>query len=120
MAQSHNSYPATLTLDEAQVAPIHNPDIPMVYANNVAIAVSTWDVRITLNQIMGNDEERGPLVKPLLVVNMPHTTAKAFLDILGKNLGLYEKNVGTIKLLSAEEVAKVAPNVELNSQEEGK
>lgn len=71
--------------------------LPRFYANNVAVTVSPWDVRLVFCEIVGTKGEE-LILQPNVAVSLSPQTAKALLKILLVNIDRYEARIGEIKM----------------------
>ena len=69
-----------------------------VYANNVEMLTTQWDVRLTFGQIERADETE-LAVREFVRVYLSPQHAVAFHAVLGKQLGIYESSYGHIPRL---------------------
>lgn len=93
------------------------PDFSSIYANNVVMSISQWDVAVVFGEIAGQAPDGKSVVIQRLKVNMSKELAKVFKYLLEAHLTAYEKQFGEIqipnmKLLLAEEVNKTLATVE--------
>ncbi len=75
---------------------------PTIYSNNVQLRVSPWDFKFTFGEVIEVTEDSFE-IKDKVVVYMSPQHAKAFADVMVKNLAQYEKNVGKIPNVLAKE-----------------
>lgn len=76
-----------------------------LYANNVQIGFSTFDMWMMFGEIMGREGDT-LLVEPRARVSMSLEHAKAFADVLSKNIAKFEEELGQIPSFSAPASAK--------------
>jgi len=69
---------------------------PTVYVNSATFNLGPYDVRMSLGQVESATEER-LLVRTLATVIMSPQHAKAFSELLAKNVALYEQTFGQIQ-----------------------
>lgn len=81
---------------------------PTIYSNNVELRVSPYDFKMTFGEVVGLNGSSGLEVLAKCTVYMSPQHAKAFADMLVKNLAEYEVNVGKIPLPLAEDIQPVA------------
>jgi hypothetical protein len=66
-----------------------------LYANNVQIGFSTWDMWMVFGEVMGREGDE-LLVEPRARVSMSLEHAKAFAEVLSMNIAKFEEEVGKI------------------------
>jgi len=69
-------------------------DFISVYANNVGVAISNWDMTITFGKIIENAEKM--LVEERVEIIMSKEIAKVLTLIMAKNFEVYESQFGKI------------------------
>lgn len=67
-----------------------------IYANNVGIGASNWDVSITFGEILGLADDGQPVVEQKVKVNMTREFMKALSNLLVQNVKAYEEQFGEI------------------------
>ena len=73
------------------------PDFRSIYSNNVAFAISAFDVSLIFGEIAGNEE--GKLhVEQMIRVTMSPQHAKVLALIMMENIKTYETTVGPITI----------------------
>jgi hypothetical protein len=89
----------------------HRSDSPSkfsIYCNNTELALSPWDVRIKIMEMLGAE---GGVVE--LIVHgslaMSPQHAKAFSEALQKTIQIYEDNFGPIDISRSQDQVKVNP-----------
>lgn len=65
------------------------------YSNYVGLSISPLDVRLAFSEIVGFEGEQ-LLLEPHAFVTMSLPTAKALLQVLHKNISVFEERFGTI------------------------
>src|SRR5437016_915601 len=75
---------------------VRSEDFFTIYANNVALVFSTWDLSVILGEILGESDGK-PVVEETLKISMTREFAKVFSQILSTNIAAYEKQFGEIK-----------------------
>ena len=65
--------------------------VKFAYANKVAMFINNWDVRISFG-----DENPASSVEPVVGVVLSYQTAKAFSELLAKNIKVLEDEVGLL------------------------
>lgn len=88
------------------------PNFMKVYANNVGLGASQWDMNLTFGEIIGQHEDGKPIIEQKVKVNMSKEFMKALTNLLSANLAAYEKKFGVIKLIDASSI----PNEPLESE----
>jgi len=72
-------------------------DIPTIYANNVEIMTSIYDIRIDLGLVTSLNTETNELfIEKQAKIFMSPQHAKDFLNVMEKQINNYEKNFGKI------------------------
>jgi hypothetical protein len=74
------------------------PEYRSVYANNVALGISAFDISLVFGEIMGSEDGKTVNVEQRVRVTMSPQHAKALVMVLAENLHNYEKNIGPIPL----------------------
>ena len=70
-----------------------------VYANNMQVGFSTWDLAITFGEIVGEQDGK-PVVEETVKILMTREIAKVLGTIIQSHITEYEANFGEIKLPS--------------------
>lgn len=69
-----------------------------IYANNMAVGFSAWDMYITFGEIMG-EKDGAPVIEETVKIIMPHGLGKVFAKLLAGNIKAFEDEVGEIPVL---------------------
>lgn len=72
-----------------------------IYANNVVMGLSLWDINLTFGEIVDSTQEGEPIVEQKVKINMAKEFAKALSNLLSANIAVYEQQYGEIKLINA-------------------
>lgn len=75
-----------------------------VYANNVMLSASNWDMSLVFGEIIGLAEDGMPVVEQKVKVNMTREFIKALRNLLTVNLDLYEKHFGEIGFVNMDDM----------------
>ena|ERR1017187_1566998 len=76
---------------------IKSPSFRSVYANNSALAISTFDFAVIFGEIVG--AENGKLIiEQHTKITMSPLHAKVFAKVFNDNVAVYEKQFGEIKI----------------------
>ncbi|MGD9562557.1 MAG: DUF3467 domain-containing protein [Pyrinomonadaceae bacterium] len=75
-----------------------------IYANNVGLGVSNWDMSLTFGEIVGTNDKGQPIVEQKVKVNMSKEFVKALTNLLHANMLAYEKKFGEIKMINVEDM----------------
>jgi Protein of unknown function (DUF3467) len=87
-----------------------------IYANNVVMSLSLWDMSLTFGEIIGTTLEEQPIVEQKVKVNMSKEFTKALANLLSSNVASYERQYGEIKLINAE-AESLGESVEVKPEE---
>ena len=68
-----------------------------IYANNVQMGVSNWDMHLFFGEIVGEQEGR-PIVEQKVKINMTKEFVKALANLLTTNIAVYEARYGPIRI----------------------
>ena len=101
--------PSGLFTNSATQQRVQAEEFGSLYANNVSIGFSTWDMWITFGEIVG--EQNGePVIEEHTRITMSRELGKVMAILLGSNLRAYESKFGEIRVpaLSPEEVKAIA------------
>jgi len=79
------------------------------YANNLALAFSSYDCSLIFGEITGMKHEDKPVVEEVFRVTMTREVTKALLSALKTNLDAYEKEFGEIKAIAKNTQISVGP-----------
>lgn len=79
------------------------PNFTKIYANNVGLGASNWDMNLTFGEIVGQHPDGKPMVEQKVKINMSKEFMKALSNLLSKNLEAYEQRFGEIKLIKVED-----------------
>ena len=91
--------PSVLSVEEVQTKGLLDQRLPRYYANNVALIVSPWDLRLIFSEIVASSaEEKVVLVQPNVAVSLSLQMAKALHRILEVNIAAYEAKIGEVKM----------------------
>lgn len=85
-----------------------------LYANNMQVGFSSWDLAITFGEIMGEQDEK-PVIEETTRILMTREIAKVLSKILTAHIEIYEKQFGEIKIAtmpSESEVAEAEPTID--------
>ncbi len=67
-----------------------------IYANNVGISASNWEMSLTFGEIIGTNDEGHPVVEQKVKVNMTREFVKAVSNLLATNIKAYEEKYGEV------------------------
>jgi len=84
--------------NDQKIARVRSITFANIYANNTYLGFSNWDMWISFGEIMGQQGENLVVEEKARIV-MSLQQAKAFIEVLNKNLELFEKQFGEIKVL---------------------
>ena len=87
--------------------------VTMVYANNVAIGATVFDLRIVLGQIMEVNPEELVVYQNTMVV-MSWLQAKILAEVLQSSIDQFEKRNGAITMPAISQIAISPPNIPLS------
>lgn len=73
-----------------------------IYANNMALSFSSWDVSIIFGEIIGEKDGK-PIIEEVVKVTMTREMTKVLATLLLANLKGYEQQFGEIKIPSMAE-----------------
>lgn len=73
-------------------------DFFTIYANNVAIGISSWDMSIVFGEIIGQRDDGKPVIEEIGKVIMSREFAKVVSQVLALNIAAYEKQFGEIEV----------------------
>lgn len=76
-----------------------------IYANNMSVGFSSWDLGITFGEIVG-EKDGQPVIEETVKVLMTREIAKVLAKILTNHIALYEAQFGEIKLPGADDEAE--------------
>ncbi len=76
---------------------LRKEDFIQVYANNMSIAFSSWDLGIIFGQILGEQEGK-PVIEEKVKVIMTREMAKIMLKILSAHVTAFEEQFGAIRI----------------------
>lgn len=82
---------------QSELEPIILPSNATVYANNLGIGMTVFDVVVTFGEVMGIRDGRAVIQQRVKVI-MPPLLAKIFSGNLAKVVADYEKSFGEIKV----------------------
>ena len=68
-----------------------------LYANNMQVGFSSWDLAITFGEITGEQDGK-PVIEETVRVIMTREIAKVLSTILKNHIDVYEQHVGELKL----------------------
>ncbi|MDX6444885.1 MAG: hypothetical protein QOH71_1959 [Blastocatellia bacterium] len=68
-----------------------------LYANNMQVGISSWDLAITFGEIIGEKEGK-PIIEETVRVNMTREIAKVLSIILKNHIDAFEAAYGEIKI----------------------
>ncbi len=83
-----------------------------VYANNVIIGATNWDMSITFGEILGLGENGQPVVEQKVKVNLTREFMKAFSNLLAANVQAYEDKFGDVDF---EKIFAITDDMEANA-----
>jgi len=69
-----------------------------LYANNLTLSISQWDVTINFGEILGKDENGKTVIAQHARVNMSKELAKVFRELLDAHISNYEEQFGEIRI----------------------
>lgn len=72
-----------------------------IYANNLQVGFSSWDLAITFGEIMGEKEGKAVIEETTRIL-MTREIAKALSRILSAHIAAYEQQFGEIKIPAIE------------------
>ncbi|MBV9241988.1 MAG: DUF3467 domain-containing protein [Acidobacteria bacterium] len=75
------------------------PSFIRVYANNVQMGITMWDMSLSFGEIVGIENER-PQIEQKVKINMPAGFVKALSNLLAHNLAEFERKHGEIQMLT--------------------
>lgn len=81
-----------------------------IYANNMQVGFSSWDLAITFGEITGEQDGK-PIIEETVRVIMTREIAKILSTILKNHIDLYEEHFGELRM-PLESVAKESPGSE--------
>ena len=67
-----------------------------LYANNIFIRTTPWDLQLIFGEILSVDE-RKLVIEQQLAINLSPQTAKSLLDVLDGQIQAYERQFGEIR-----------------------
>ena len=73
-------------------------DFFTIYAHNVAIGISSWDMSIIFGEIVGQTEDAKPIIEEIGKVIMSREFAKVVSQVFALNIAAYEKQFGEIEI----------------------
>jgi hypothetical protein len=77
---------------------IKSDNFVKIYANNVGIGATNWDMGIVFGEILGIGDEGKPVVEQKVKINMTREFMKALSNLLSANIRAYEEKFGEISL----------------------
>src|SRR5258706_10415603 len=83
---------------------VQSENFVKVYANNVTLSASNWDMSLSFGEIIGLSEDGNPIVEQKVKVNMTREFIKALYNLLGVNIGAFEKQFGEIGFVNIDEI----------------
>ncbi len=86
---------------------VQSENFVKVYANNVTLSASNWDMSLSFGEIIGLSEDGNPIVEQKVKVNMTREFIKALYNLLGVNIGAFEKQFGEIGFVNIDEIPKL-------------
>lgn len=92
-----NPFQGVLAKVEDQVR-VRDEDFFSVYANSLAIGMSSWDTWVVFGEITDKKVDGKPIIKETLKVSMTREVMKVFSYLLATNIAAYEKQNGEIKV----------------------
>lgn len=78
------------------------PNFASLYANNIYVRATPWDIQLTFGEILSADETK-MVIENRLAVNLSPQTAKSLLKTLMGVIQQYEGQIGEIKYGEAQE-----------------
>lgn len=72
-------------------------DFISIYANNVAVSISVWDLSLTFGESIG-EEDGKPVIEETIKVLMSREMAKVMNRLLTHHIAEYEKKYGPINI----------------------
>lgn len=110
--QPQTEFPKSVIGKAANQIRVRNPSrFQTVYANNVAIGFSAFDMSITLGEIVG-EEDGKPVVEETVKVLLTREMGKVFSRLLSNNIEAFEKNFGKIIVPDVTRILEEAPSEE--------
>lgn len=87
-----------------------------IYANNVGVGITNWDMTLTFGEIMGKNEKGLPVIEQKVKVNMTREFMKAFSNLLIANIKVYEEKYGEINVELAMKISDSVNEEEAKSK----
>ena len=88
--------PKSVTAKAADQIRVRNPNrFQSIYANNVTISFSSFDMSITFGEVAGEQDGK-PIVEEAIKVTLTREMGKAFSRLLTANIEAFEKSFGKI------------------------
>ena len=72
-----------------------------LYANNLSVSLTTWDVALTFGEIIGEQEGK-PIIEETTKILITREMTKVLATLLNTHIRLYEERFGEIKLPNVE------------------
>lgn len=70
-----------------------------IYANNVGLVATNWDMSLIFGEIMGVNSDGLPVVEQKVKVNMSREFIKALRNLITTHISEYEKRFGEIEMV---------------------
>jgi len=80
-----------------QIRVRHPERFRQIYANNMQLSLSTWDLALTFGEIAGEQEGKSVIEETTRVV-MTREIAKVLANLLNTHIAAFEKQYGEIKI----------------------
>ena len=77
--------------------PLKSPDFRQVYANNMRLNVSPWDLGITFGEIAGEQEGK-PIIRETVKIYLTREIAKILSILLKNHIDAFESQFGELKM----------------------
>lgn len=84
-----------------------NAEIPSIYANDIQVQTSPWDIRFTFGLIRGVSTDGVLKVIPSAEVHVSPQLAKRLLTILTAQIQSYEQRIGAIPEPDRSDTSKI-------------
>lgn len=83
-------------------------DFISMYANNVSVSISIWDLSLTFGVIIG-EEDGKPVIEETIKIFMTREMAKVMNRLLTHHIAEYEKKYGTINIPEMKPASQETP-----------
>lgn len=98
MEKNMKEVPKTALENDENQLRVQDDEFRRVYANNVSLHMSQWDVGLIFGEIIGVRDDNKAIVLEKVKINMSKELAKVVAMLLGANISAYERDNGEIKL----------------------